>query len=375
MTVSNLTPSRVNAATPKRHSYTVHDKVRKGLCLRVAPSGRKTFEVNVMRKGARHKETIGDAAGMSPKEARVEYDRRLGEIAALDDIGPDTLFETMAKLAMNRKSRLWKPGTMRVNRSYFENHVLPHFRGRTISSINTIDVEAWFARLRSTPSTANRCANLLSVIMREAEAMGARPEGSNPVRGLRHYRLPKKGRVVTPEEMARLGAALETLKATDPLRAAMIRLICLTGCRRSEIQTLRWREYRNGHLYLEDSKTGPKTVFLSSHARAVLDGIKTPKSGLVFPAQRKSSKAISIGTFWSIFRRIPGLDDVRLHDLRHTYATTAIQLGENLTVIGTLLGHRNANTTLGYTHLDDEMMLEAVEVVGKAVSGTKGDEQ
>ena len=151
---------------------------------------------------------------------------------------------------------------------------MPHFAGRPIATIDRQEVRNWFARLRATPVAADRSMPILSVIMREAERMGMRPEGSNPCRGIRRYRRKGRERFLSDEEIRRLSARLTAHEARWPQHVAVIRLLLLTGsCRKGEILTLQWRDYRDGHLFLRDSKTGPRTVWLSKPARNILDGL------------------------------------------------------------------------------------------------------
>lgn len=140
----------------------------------------------------------------------------------------------------------------------------------------------------------------------------------------------------------------------------------LTGCRKGEILTLRWRDYREGNLYLRDSKTGPRTVWLSSPARAVLEEL--PRRGRwIFPAKHKRAPMPQIDRFWFGLREAAGLADVRLHDLRHTYASVAMMAGETVLTVGRLLGHTDPETTLKYTHAAAHDIQAAAETVGTAL--------
>ena len=153
---------------------------------------------------------------------------------------------------------------------------------------------------------------------------------------------------------------------------SLIRLLVLTGCRSSEIRTLRWADYRDGHIFLRDSKTGPRTVWLSEAARAVLDAL-TRTSPWVFPAVRRkgpvSKKALSEA--WSKVRSEAGLKDVRLHDLRHSYASVAIASGETVLAVGRLLGHRDPETTLKYAHHAEADAERAASAMGAVLGGTR----
>ena len=173
---------------------------------------------------------------------------------------------------------------------------------------------------------------------------------------------------MTLEETRRLGAAFDALETDSPLAVAVILLLALTGCRQSEIRTLDWRDYREGHLFLRDSKTGPRTVWLSSAAREVLEHL--PQTcRWIFPAQH-GKLPLSVHELyrcWEAIRLHSDLGRLRLHDLRHSYASFALRQGETILTIGRLLGHRDPETTLRYTHFGDAMAQRAVEAVGTIV--------
>ncbi len=176
------------------------------------PSGAKRFFVHSQHRGERVWKIIGDAAAMDVREARTRAVTMLAAIRLGEDPPRDpteTLFEAVAEAAFERRSRVWKPGTLAVNRAYLRSQILPHFAGRQVADIDSRDVANWFASLRATPVAADRSMPVLSVIMREAEAMGLRPEGSNPCKGIRRYR--RKGR----ERLSRLSALPHSSSSSD----------------------------------------------------------------------------------------------------------------------------------------------------------------
>ena len=273
-------------------------------------------------------------------------------------------FETVAKQAFRRYGRMWKPATLQVNQVYLRNQIMPWFRGRPIADITRAEVRQWFGTLHATPAAANRSLPILSIIMRQAEIYGYRPEKSNPCRRIRRYRERRRERFLNPGEIRRLGRVLADPSTTAPLQVAIIRLLMMTGCRQSEVRTLNWGDYREGHLFLRDSKTGPRTVWLSSSARYVLDGLRRT-ARCVFPAVGRPGP-MSTETLYGSWRRMrteAALGSLRLHDLRHTYASFALRGGESVVMIGRLLGHRDPDTTLKYTHFGDAMLRQAVESV------------
>ena len=366
MAATDLTEGRIKALQPRKTTRDIRDAHLKGFGVRVYPSGRKRYFIHTQYDGQRIWKIVGDASGISLAEARRCAQAILAAIRNGTPSSPDeTLFETVAEDVFRRYARTWKPGTLKVNRYYFRNQILPWFRGRQIAEITRGDVQEWFASLHATPVAADRSAPVLSVIMARAEDYGYRPEGSNPCKGIRRYRRQGRERFCSIEEVRRLGRVLQDHETRFPTHVAIIRLLLLTGCRSQEIVSLRWADYREGHLHLRDSKTGPRMVWLSSPARTILN--RLPKRSLwVFPSSLTTSHLTSraVIQFWDSVRSEAGLADVRLHDLRHSYASLAVMQGENILTVGRLLGHNNPATTLKYTHLADGMVAEAAETVG-----------
>ena len=204
-----------------------------------------------------------------------------------------------------------------MNRGYLKNQIImPCFADRHIADIDGREVRNWFASLTAAPVAADRSMPILSVIMREAERMGLRPEGSNPCRGIRRYRRNGRERFLSDDEIRRLSAVLSERAERQPSQVAVVRLLLLTGCRKSEILTLRWSDYREGRLFLPDSKTGPHTVWLSRPARTILDRLPRA-SRWMFPAPRAGGSRGTdwLDRLWLDVRAEAGIEDVRIHDL------------------------------------------------------------
>ena len=369
MATVHLNDRRVDALKPRKSAYDVRDRELKGLGVRVMPSGAKRYFIHSQYQGRRTWRIVGAAGSIGADEARdraktVMAAIREGSLAQSTAL-PDIAFETVAEEVFRRYARNWKQSTLRVNRGYYRNQILPWFRERPIGEITVSDVRRWFASLHETPVAADRSAPILSVIMRQAEVYGYRPEGTNPCVGIKRYRRQGRERFLSAAEISRLGEVLTRHEADHPLFVAIVRLLLLTGCRRSEIVTLKWRFYREGKLFLPDSKVGPRTVWLSSTACAILDGLPH-RAVWVFPSPRTDGclNAATLACFWHRVRAEADLPDVRLHDLRHTYATMALAQGETVLTIGRLLGHRNPATTLKYMHMSDLTVREAANVVG-----------
>ena len=366
MSVIRLTESRIEALKPRKSPYDLRDGELKGFGVRVLPSGAKRFFVHSQHEGRRSWKNVGDAGSMNLEEARQRAREALAAVRRNKTpvLPEERLFQAVAEEVFSRYGRNWKPRTMTVNRKYLRNQILPWFAGMNIADIAKPDVQHWFASLSATPAAADRSAPILSVIMRQAELYGYRPEGSNPCAGIRRYRRKGRERFLSEVELRRLARVLDSHEARHPREAAFVRLLLLTGCRKSEILTLQWSDYREGRLFLRDGKAGPRTVWLSSPARAFLDDL--PRQGRwVFPSpQRQGSICVTVlGNFWRRIRREAGIADVRLHDCRHTFASIAITQGESVTTTARLLGHNDVQTTLKYAHLSYRSVREATDAL------------
>ena len=372
MPAVHLTQRRVDTLKPRHKMRDVRDTDLKGYGVRVMPSGTKRYFIHTQHRGDRVWKTVGDAAAMSEAEARTLARSMLSALRdGGEPDGPDPgeiPFETVAEEVFALYGRRWKPRTLEVNKTYLRCQILPFFEGRPIAAITREEVQRWFRSLQATPAAANRSAPILSVIMQQAEAWEYRPESSNPCKGIRRYRPGRSERFLSPEEYRRLGRVLDDLQTDHPLYVAALRLLLLTGCRKSEILTLEWRFYRDGNLYLADSKTGPRTVWLCRAAREVLDGLPR-RTRWVFPAAGRCAPRGWLNLFWSRARIEASLEDVRLHDLRHSYASMALLSGESIRAVGRLLGHEKPSTTLKYAHLSDASIREAVDALAPVLAG------
>ncbi len=302
MATLRLNQGRIDALKPRRAAYDIRDRELKGFGVRVLPSGAKRYFIHSQHDGRRTWKMLGQAGTIGVNEARERARAMLASIrtGTADETAavPDTPFETVADEVFRRYARNWKASTLKVNQGYYRKQILPWFEGRSITGITARDVQQWFASLHETPVAADRSAPILSVIMRQAEVYGYRPERTNPCAGIRRYRRRGRERFLSTAEVSRLGSVLASHEADHPQAVAIIRLLLLTGCRKGEIVTLKWRYYREGKLFLPDSKVGPRTVWLSSPARAILDGL--PRTAVwVFPSPRNGLlHAASVGSVW-----------------------------------------------------------------------------
>ena len=365
---------RVRAAKPRARKYEIRDDVVTGLGLAVQPSGVRTFVLNRMVHGRRRYATVGNADAMTVPQARAEARKLIA--AFLDtvktDNGPRTPGQPMDAFAaefLDRQARHWKPRTLESNTYMVRKYILPAFANLTVDAITVEHVKDWFASMAERPGSANRAMPVLSVMMRMAELWGYRPHNSNPCKNAKRYRMQPKARFLAAEEMARLNAVLTRDEFYCPQAVAVIRLLMLTGCRFGEIVSLEWDWIRGKRIHLPDSKSGPRTVWLSSAARAVIDAIPrySPDCPFLFPARPPTRHIDNFEYQWHRIRNEADLPGLRIHDLRHNWASVAAMNGVDMVTVAKLLGHALVETTERYTHLSDQTVADAADRVSNRI--------
>ena len=349
-----------------------------GFGVRVYPSGARVYVVQSRGPGGLKRVTVGRHGVISADQAR----RRAALILARIKAGEDPVAAPLAGVEpgpavadlAERYYREYvavrcKPGTAKLHCRVVRKHILPEFGELPVTAIGREHVTDLHYRLRHVPSVANQVIVTLSRMINQAEVWGLAPEGGNPCRFVVKYRQRKRERFLTEDEFRRLGRVLGALEAEGRVpapAAAAIRLLMLTGCRCNEILTLHWEDVHLdvNELRLRDSKTGPRTVPLSPAAAKVLAGLPRGAGNPWVIAGRKPGVRLSnFNSYWYCVRKRAGLEDVRLHDLRHSFASRALALGESLTMIGKLLGHTKIQTTARYAHLArDSIKLSAARV-------------
>ena len=199
-----------------------------------------------------------------------------------------------------------------------------------------------------------------------------RLEHTNPCRAVRWNKSRKCERFRTTAELARLGEVLTEARAgshkVKRIAATAISLLLLTGCRHSEVLNLKWAELHGNRLKLTDSKTGPRTVWLGDEARALIDSLPRRKTiSWLFWNSCAKCPLRNVSHYWNAIRDQAGLPGVRIHDLRHTFASHAAMNQETLPMIGRLLGHVNPRSTARYAHFDDDHVLDAAQQIGDVI--------
>jgi integrase len=350
----------------------IYDGAVKGFGLRVTKAGARSFVLNYRIKGIERRYTIGSWPDWKTVAAREEASRLKREIdkgrdpmgARHDERATPTLREFAERYMAEYGKPHKKPRTVEEDRRNLELHLLPSLGNRKITDVEEADVARFVAGRRDYPISANRCLALLSHMMTMAEEWKMRPRNSNPCRGAKRFAETHRDRYLNGDELARLGDALTAAEGKEPAAAlAAIRLLLLSGGRLNEILTLEWSmvDFGAGCLRLVDSKTGPKTIPLGAPALQILADLPRREKGVhVLPAARGSGHFIGIQKVWQRVRTAAGLPDVRLHDLRHSFASMSVASGDSLFLLGKVLGHRQSSTTERYSHISHGDPLRAL---------------
>ena len=339
------------------------DRDLAGFGVRVHTTGRKLYIVQSRGPAGLKRVTLG-RVGNEPidkhrREAAVVIDRiKRGEDPIPSKPPPEPTVADLAERCLEKYVAVrCKPSTARNYRLAIRHHILPALGEKALKDVAPEDVTALHHELRDRPAAANQAMWVLSRMFALAENWGMVPPGRRPTRHVRQYRGTSRERFLTPEEYRQLGAVLTGLEAEGsmmPSAVAAIRLLMLTGCRSDEILNLKWDDVdRTARvLRLRDSKTGPRMVPLTGPVLKVLDGIERAEGvPWVLRGARTGSRLACLSWHWRRIKQETGLHDVRVHDLRHSYASRALALGEGLPAIGRLLGHVRVGTTAKYAHL------------------------
>ena len=355
-----LTTRFVEALPASDREIVVWDRELPGFGLRVHPSGSKVYMVHKRSGGKSRRVTIGRHGVWSLDAARREAG---GIIASLKKgetptrpgaengsaSGP-TIAELAEQYMTEHVAVRCKPTTARSCRHIFDKYLLPQFGRKRLGEITPEQVATLHYRLREKATTANQVIGLLSRMFHKSAKSGHAPDGGNPCRFIKKYPTRSCERFLSEQEFVRLGTVLDELEAKGKIAttaAAGLRLLMLTGCRRNEILTLRWEDVDLEHdeIRLRNAKTGARAVPLSPTARQVLTSLpRQPDSPWVISGRRSGARLSNLNATWGVVRKKAGLEDVRIHDLRHSFASRALSLGESLPMIGKLLGHRKVQT-------------------------------
>jgi len=373
-----VTKRSVDAATPTEKEFFVWDDELKGFGLRVYPSGRKMYLAQFRAGGRLRRVNIGVHGALTPDLARTEAMKHLSEVRLGGDPAKDrdrrkaspTMKEFGQRFLDEHVAMHCKPSTYGEYTRSVELFINPRLGSHRIIDVTRADVVGLHQSMKTTPYQANRTLGVLSIMFTVAHTWGVRTDDINPCWKVKRFKEVKRERYLTPDELARLGQVL-CQSDTEPEAVNGIRLLLLTGCRLGEIQTLKWEyvDFDASVLRLPDSKTGAKIVPIGKAVIDVLRSIPKRKNNpYVITGWLEGQYLSDIQKPWRRLRKRAGLDGLRIHDLRHSFASDALQLGQDLTMIGRLLGHTQVQTTARYAHLKTDPIRAAADKVSDAIA-------
>lgn len=370
---------------PEKGNRITYDDTVRGFGVRITAAGARAFVLNYStRSGRERRYTIGSYPDWTVVAAREEAKRLKREI----DQGHDPLAElqtirtapTVADLCaryLEERAPALRPHTQVNIRSMISKDILPTMKHIKVAEVTFTDIDGLHSKMtrgtggrKAVPHLANRVLSLLSSLFAEAVRWGWIKE--NPVKGIRRNVETKRVRYLKPEELVQLTEALA--QHPDKQAVTIIRLLLLTGARRTEVLSATWRQFDlEAEVWTKPAATTKQRkdhiIPLSAPARQLLQELRATSDGdgYLFPQGNGYRKTLTRP--WREIRRMTGLRDLRVHDLRHSYASWLASAGHSLPLIGALLGHSNPATTQRYAHLFDDATRKATESVGAIVTG------
>jgi integrase len=406
-----ITKRVVDGLRPQAREFAVWDSRLPGFGVRVRPTGAMSYVV-VYRAGSGRgapvrRYTIANVGKATPEAARTRAKAILGAVAHGHDPagekaterGTLTISELADRFMSEHVEQKRKPGTAVFYRHLLDKVIKPELGAIKADKVTRAQVAKLHGKLRKTPFQANRVLAVIGSMYAFAGRSGVLLEGVNPARRIEQFKERRRERFLTGGELERLGSAIREAETKGipwnvderkpkakhlpmaknrftkigPFGAAAIRLLLFTGCRLREILHLKWEhvDLERGLLFLADSKTGRKSVILNAPALAVLTDLDRLGSYVV-PGDNPEKPRADLKRPWEAVARRAGLEGVRLHDLRHTYASFGAGGGLGLPIIGKLLGHTQASTTQRYAHLDADPLRRASEAIGGRIAAALG---
>ena len=386
---AKLTVRSVEAIVPQKRDVLMWDSDLAGFGVKVTPAGRRSYFLYYRtHQGQQRRPSIGLHGAIKPEAAREIAKRWLALVAQGKDPSQErqdsraapNMKELAERYLLEHADTRKKDSSAANDRRLIEKRIVPAIGAKKVAAISRTDIVALHHGLRKTPYEANRTLALLSKMFSLGERWGLRPDGSNPAKNIDRFKEEKRERYLSSEEIKRLWSVLvsedaERLASSSALLA--IKLLMLTGRRVNEVLKLEWShvDLDKGLLRLPDTKSGSLTVAIGAGALRLLqeaydaahsanrdenvvsistavEGWRMPK--YVIPGHVKGQPLVNIQKPWQKIRKTAALPDVRLHDLRHTYASVAAGLGMSLPLIGKLLGHKEQATTARYAHLSQD---------------------
>ena len=377
---AKLTVRSVEAMKLDSKDVILWDSELAGFGCKLTPVGKRSYFLYYRTKdGQQRRPTIGAHGPMKPEAARAIARAWLADVAQGRDPSLSRFqnraaptFDALCDRYLTEHADVRKKASSAEgDRRLIRLHLRPALGTKKVAAVTRADVAGLHYKLRGTPYEANRVLALASKMFALSERWGMRPDGSNPAKNIDRYKEEKRERYLTSVEVARLWQVLTSDAAAakaSPVAIAALKLLMLTGRRLNEVLGLKWAwvDLDAKLLRLPDTKGGRLTVSLADAAVALLSELKQGAGDQVYviPGAVNGRPLVNLQKPWRALRTMAGLENVRIHDLRHTYASVGAGMGMSLPLLGRLLGHSQAATTSRYAHLAQDPVRTAADAIG-----------
>ncbi len=379
-----ITKRLVEAIEPENKDVIIRDSELKGFICKVTPKGKRVYMLYYRTKDGRERRpSIGIHGHITCDQARDIALNWLSDAAKGKDPSQEKksekVYTTIADLSeryLEEYASIYKkPASIRNDKLFLKHYIIPTLGKIKINSLTSKDIANFHYNMREKSTTANRCISVISKMLNLAEKWGLRNDAGMLCKHIDKYQENKREKFLSIQEIEKLSKILRessiSYGSTEmPSSVAAIRLLLLTGCRLSEILTLKWEyiDYEQHRINFPDSKTGKKTIYISPFVLEVLNGIeKQENNPYVIYGAVEGKHLVNLRKAWCRIRKLADLEDVRIHDLRHSFASIGAASGLSLPIIGALLGHTQAQTTARYAHLIGEPLKEAANLIGEKI--------
>jgi len=376
---TKLTKRVVDDAIAIDNEMILWDAVIAGFAIKVQPSGRRTYFMKYRTKaGRQRKPNIGVHGAITCERAREIAQSWAAIIAGGKDPMDDrdasrsspTVEEFLARvIEQDAKPRL-KQRSVEEGQRLIRNVIVPKLGRLKVRDVTRAQIARFHHELDATKPQANRALAFLSKAFNLAERWGVRADGTNPCRNVPHYAERGRDRFLSESEIAALLSTLETPAFSSSPFVTFIKLALATGRRKSEILNVRWADVDLDRqiMRLADTKTGAQVCVLNDLAISTLRSApRTQGQVYVIAGRNPRAPAVGIQKWWQRVRTAAGIGDVRIHDLRHTFASLGAAQGQSLHQIGGLLGHTSAQTTMRYAHHYEKAQRSASNAIGNMI--------
>ncbi|MEP0338585.1 MAG: tyrosine-type recombinase/integrase [Alphaproteobacteria bacterium] len=388
--MARLTKRDIDQTSATVKEVVLWDSSLPGFGVRIKPSGVKSFVIQYRnRHGRSRRVTLGRYGVMTLEEARTEARQQLSAVSRGSDPRQDrdegrsamTIKDLADRYMSDHCEGRCKESTIKAHQWLLDRFIIPALGRRSIHELRHSDVDRLHQSLKETRYNANRVLGLLKAMYGRARIWGLVEPHVDPTTGVRPFRETRRQRFLSMEELKKLAITLDLAEQDGTISrtvGAAYRLLVLTGARLSEIQKLKWEEVdlANDLILLKEHKSdrhGAKAIPLSQAASRILESIeRVDENPYVFVGMKENQHITDLQRPWRRIRSRAGLSDVRIHDLRHTFASMGISVGGSLPIIGGLLGHRTPQATAVYAHLAADPLRQTTEQVGTVIGNAFG---